>query len=378
MKTAFITTFCAHYRVGTFETLARHHAVDYYFFSEGKDWYWQQENGIRRGNFHFEYLAGFEIGRTRVTPALPLKLWRGRYDVYVKCINGRFVLPLVYLIARLRGRPFILWTGIWMRIRTPVHRLFYGLTRYTYRHSDAIVVYGEHVRRFLEGEGVPADRIFLAPQAVDNAACSRPISATEREALRGRLGLDAGQEIILYVGRLEEAKGVLYLVEAFSRVRHPRAALLLVGTGALAGALRQDVSRLGLKARVLFAGHVQPEETPAWYAIASVCVVPSVTTRVFKEPWGLAVNEAFNQGIPVIGTTSVGAAAGGLLQNGVNGLIVEERDVAALAGAIEVVLGNPGIRTMMGRNARAMILKWDNERMVRGFRQAIDFVMSKH
>ena len=64
--------------------------------------------------------------------------------------------------------------------------------------------------------------------------------------------------------------------------------------------------------------------------MADVYVLPSITTRLFKEPWGLVVNEAFNQGVPVIATDAVGAAAGGLVENGVNGFVVPEGNSRAI------------------------------------------------
>jgi len=70
-RLAFVTNICAHYRVKTFETLARYRDVDYYFFSVGDEWYWQQQQGVRAGGFHYEYLPGFRVGRTRITPTLP-------------------------------------------------------------------------------------------------------------------------------------------------------------------------------------------------------------------------------------------------------------------------------------------------------------------
>jgi hypothetical protein len=79
MKIAFVTNLCAHYNVGTFELLARDYDMDYYFFSAGREWYWQEKHGYRQGNFHSEYLSGFQIGQTRITLSLPLKLFQKMY-----------------------------------------------------------------------------------------------------------------------------------------------------------------------------------------------------------------------------------------------------------------------------------------------------------
>lgn len=377
LKIAFITNICAHYRVKTFETLARYHDVDYYFFSAGDEWYWQQEHGVRGGNFHYEYLWGFRVGQTRITPTLPWKLLRGNYDVYIKCINGRFALPLTYLVARLKRRPFILWTGIWMRLRTPFHRLAFPLTRYIYHHSDAIVVYGEHVKRYLINEGVSAERIFVAAHAVDNDTYNREVTEEEKAALRRKLGIAPDQKVVLYLGRLEEVKGLPHLLEAFASLSREDAVLLIAGTGSERKRLEQKAQELNIMSQTHFAGYVPLEETVPFYAIAWVYVLPSITTANFKEPWGLVVNEAFNQGVPVIATDAVGAAAGGLVQDGVNGFIVPERDSAALAQALQRILDNPGLREQLSQNARRIIAGWDNERMVMGFRQAIEYVRSR-
>ena len=79
---------------------------------------------------------------------------------------------------------------------------------------------------------------------------------------------------------------------------------------------------------------VAPVELRNLYAAADVLVLPSIPTRTFREPWGLVVNEAMNQGLPVIASDAVGAAAGGLVRDGRNGLVVPAGDSAALAGAL--------------------------------------------
>ena len=70
-------------------------------------------------------------------------------------------------------------------------------------------------------------------------------------------------------------------------------------------------------------------------------MLPSITTALDKEPWGLVVNEAMHAGLPVVATDAVGAAAGGLVRDGENGFVVPERDADALAAAVR----SPGDRT---------------------------------
>ena len=371
MKVAFITHYCTHYRVKTYETLARYVDVDFYFYSQGDEWYWLDEHGIEKGVFNYEYLPGFTFGRTRITPTLPLKLLQTDYDVYIKCINGRFVLPMTYAIARLRQKPFVLWTGIWTRLQTLGHRLIFPFTRYVYRHSDAIVTYGEHVRRYLLEEGVPDNRIFVTRHAVDNSVYNRTATESERRHLRDGLGIFPEQKVVLYLGRLVPEKGIPYLMKAVTNLGDD-VVLVIAGTGTDQDRLETLAHRLGIDRRVRFTGYVAPENTVLYYAVADVYVLPSITTRLFKEPWGLVVNEAFNQGVPVIATDAVGAAAGGLVENGVNGFVVPEGNSRAIEEKLSLILTDSALRDRLSRNAQATMTDWDNEHMVSGFLSAIN------
>ena len=80
----------------------------------------------------------------------------------------------------------------------------------------------------------------------------------------------------------------------------------------------------------LSRGRCEATDLRNLYAGSDVVVVPSVPTRDFLEPWGLVVNEAFHQGVPVIATDAVGAAAGGLVRHERTGLVVPAGDAEAL------------------------------------------------
>lgn len=375
IRAAFVTNICPHYRVKTFELLGKKLSVDFFFYSAGDEWYWQGNHGVRVGNFRHMYLPAFQLTKhIRVAPSLVTKLWRGRYDVYIKCINGRFALPVTYIIAKLRRKPFILWTGIWMTLDTPFHRLVFPLTRWIYRHADAIVVYGEHVKRYLTSLRIEPEKIFVAAHAMDNDEYRRPIPESEKAELRAKLSL-GNDRIVMYLGRLEAVKGLEYLLKAFAFLEAEHTTLMIVGEGSVKTRLVGLVQELGVAAKTRFVGYASPEEAIKYYALADVLVLPSVTTPKGKETWGLVINEAMNQGVPVVATDAVGAAAGGLVQSGVNGFIVPERDSEALAQAMRRILVDENLRRQMSHNARQIVAGWDNERMVKGFREAIDYAV---
>lgn len=374
MKVAFVTNICAHYRVRTFELLSKELETDFYFFSEGEEWYWQQEHGINSGKFNFQYLHGISLGKTRINFGLPWKLINNPYDIYIKCVNGKFALPITYLVARLRRKPFILWTGIWMRLQTFTHRLIYPFTKYVYLHSDAIVVYGNHVKQFLINEGVSSDRIFVASHAIDNRTYSDEVSDFEKDALLEKLEIDKHRKVILYLGRLDKSKGIKFLLSAFSKLPDNDDYLLIIaGSGPEEQGLKQRSRELGISDQIRFPGYIEKDYAKNYYSISTFLVLPSITLPTGKEPWGLVVNEAFNQGLPVIVSDAVGAAGGGLVENGINGIIVKEGDIDGLVTAMMGILSDDELRAFLSKNARSSISVWDNVKMVKGFVDAVDF-----
>ena len=371
----FVQPFCTHYTVGLFTRLAERLDTQFLFYSDGGEWYWQAEHGVRTGDFPHEYLGGFRLGRTRIAPALLWKLLRSPARAILSSIDGKFALAAAYLVARSKRVPFLLWTGVWFRLGTPLHRRIFALTRFLYRHADAIIVYGEHVKRYLVSEGVRPERVFVAPHAVDNQFYSRVVSDSEKDALRKKLGIRAGQSVIVFLGRLEAVKGIAHLLEAFASSRLEDSVLVIAGVGRERPALERLVARLRIEERVRFAGYVPIEETVGYYAIASVVVLPSVTTPAAKEAWGLVVNEAFNQGVPVIATDAVGAAAGGLVRDGVNGIVVPEGNAGALAGSLERMVNDPAARQQLGTAGRREVAEWSLDAQAAGFAGALEFVL---
>lgn len=376
-RLAFVQTFCSHYTVGLFNLLAQHIDTQFFFYSDGGEWYWQATHGVRSGDFPHTYLSGFRFGNTRIAPSLPWKLFSSRAQAILSCIDGKFSLPVAYLVARWKRLPFLLWTGIWCRVDTPLLRWMFPLTRYLYQHADGIVAYGEHVKRYLVSEGVQPQRIFVAPHAVDNSFYSRMVSESEKEDLRRNLGIVGGQKVVLYLGRLEKIKGIQYLLKAFASSNLPDAVLVIAGDGSERPALENLIIQLGIEKRARFAGYVPPEQTVPYYALSSVVVLPSVSTPEGKETWGLVVNEAFNQGIPVVATDAVGAVAGGLLQDQRNGLVVPERDSDALAGALKKIWEDDASRERLGSAAKRSVANWNHALQASGFVLALQTVLHR-
>jgi glycosyltransferase involved in cell wall biosynthesis len=250
----------------------------------------------------------------------------GDFRAVIAGTAGRTALPAAYLGARRSGTPFLLWTALWAHPRTPAFTLAgTPLLRFMYKNSDAVITYGPHVSRFVQERG--ATNVHVAPQAVDVAFWTAPAERPERPP--------AAEFVALAVGRPARYKGTPELHEAWARARFatPGEALVEVGAGTA-------------------VGPQPPRQLRNFYAGADVLVMPAIKTRDFLEPWGLVANEAMHQRLPIIATTAVGAAAGGLVRDGRNGLVVPSGDAAALAAALRRLRDDAPLRARLGTQAQ--------------------------
>jgi glycosyltransferase involved in cell wall biosynthesis len=283
----------------------------------------------------------------------------GRYRAVVCGLGGRLALPGAYVAARRARIPFVLWTSIWAHPLTLAHGLSWIPTRHLYSAADAIVTYGPHVTRYVERFRTRG-AVFEAPQAVDPAEFGRHVPDADVAATRRRAGARPDQVLVLFVGRLVREKGVETLARAWRRAElGDEAVLALAGDGPLS----PPGTRLGF---------VERAELPALYAAADVLVLPSIRTRTFTEPWGLVTNEAMHQGTPVIATDAVGAAAGGLVRDGRNGLVVRASDEDELAARIRSIVRNPELRAQLGAAAREDVGAYTPEEWANGVARALD------
>ncbi len=141
-------------------------------------------------------------------------------------------------------------------------------------------------------------------------------------------------DVILFVGRLIDWKGVNILVSSMKKVRDTvrNARLVIVGDGPERKSLADRVKELGLEDSVTFTGQVSDEELKDYYSRASVFVLPSITVNNQTEGLGVVLLEAMASGIPVIGSNTGGIPD--IIEDKVNGLLVPPGDPDALAEAI--------------------------------------------
>ncbi len=269
----FVTNFCSHYRVGAFEELSRRARTRFVFFSDAREGYWEKKNPVGGARIDETTALGIHIfPKVRLPLRLLGILLTGNYDAVIKCTNGRMELPLAFLASKLRRKKFVLWQTIWYHPQSIFHRLSLPILRAIWKRADAIVVYGQHGKDFLVGQGVKPEKVFIGWQAVDNSLYGRPVSSEEVAGVRTKLGV-GDRNVVLYVGQFVPVKGLDVLVRAYQRMRTKDTCLVLVGRG-------EEEQRLRTLAAgapdILFTGYLPPHQLAPLYAMASAFVLPSV------------------------------------------------------------------------------------------------------
>ena len=341
----FVTGHAPAYRIGALARLHERERIELCLFG----------GGSTHGGPGFDGEVPFP-SRTAGPGEIARLARSGSYRAVVCPTGGRLAPLATWAGARRGGVPLVLWASLWAHPRSAAHTLSYLPLRRLYRTADAVVTYGPHVSAYVAARG--ARNIHVAPQSVDNefwrAAGVEPAD----------LGNDAGRTRFLFVGRPVPEKGLGVLLAAWRELPSGTPAELVV-----AGAAGQDAA---LPAGVVRLPHADPARLRELYEACDVLIVPSVSTRTFREPWGLVVNEAMNRGLAVIASDAVGAAAGGLVRDGQNGIVVPERDPRALAQAISRMAADRALRERMGRAGSQDVLAFSHDAWAAGFSAALE------
>ncbi len=352
----FATGHAPAYRVGAFARLHEHEDIEVALFG-GRS---------KHGGEAFSGDLPFPNRRVRQRELAALAA-SGRYRAVVCPTGGRVAPGATWLGARHARVPLILWASLWAHPRTVAHALSYLPLKRLYRSADAVVTYGPHVSAYVRARG--ARNVHVAPQSVDNDFWSAPTVTAPSDPPWPA----AAETRFLFVGRPAREKGLGVLIEAWraSGLRAPTAALALVGVGSIPLWVPAEGTAGQERDEVVYLDPVGPMELRNLYGASDVLVLPSIPTRTFREPWGLVINEAMNQGLAVIATDAVGAAAGGLVRDGHNGLVVPAGDSAALADAIGRLAEDAGLRTRLGRAGAHDVRAFSHDAWARGFSGAL-------
>jgi glycosyltransferase involved in cell wall biosynthesis len=163
---------------------------------------------------------------------------------------------------------------------------------------------------------------------------------------------------LICVASLEEKKGHRYLIEACGQLLKNGLEFrcLLVGDGELRATLEASVEQQGLSKQITFLGRQPRQRVGELLAQSQVLILPSIiTSRGKMEGIPVALMEGMAMEMPVIATDISGVSE--LVENGVTGLLVPEKDATALAGAIQRLRDAPEVAIVLGQNGRRKVVQ---------------------
>jgi glycosyltransferase involved in cell wall biosynthesis len=237
----------------------------------------------------------------------------------------------------------------------------------------AFLYIGEENRKFYKFYGVPDEKLFFAPYAVDNERFQKEYERLKdkKEELRKELGIEPDDIVILFVGKLIPKKRPMDLLKAYESILRisdvpsidgniltSDVHLLYVGDGELRLNLEKYTKEHNLK-NVHFVGFKNQTEISKYYVMSDIFVLPSDV----GETWGLVVNEAMNFRLPVIVSDLVGCGAD-LVKHGENGYIFETGDIEELARYLEELIINEEKRKLFGEKSFEIVKGYNYDKTV--------------
>lgn len=231
------------------------------------------------------------------------------------------------------------------------HQFVATVERIAMRGADAITSPSKDLAQFVSKDlKYPLEQIKI----IHNPINTDVFTPSGKKAINDNLSLK-----VLFVGRLEERKGIKYLIESWPQViaAVPKAHLYVIGddtqnakgqTSELTQ-LKKFINKHNIAESITFLGRVPLSDLPTYYRSADICVVPSVYDN---SPY--ACLESMSCGTTTIGTASGGTAE--YMVDGESGIIVKAKDSNVLAKAIIGLLQNDKERLRLGNNARARVL----------------------
>jgi colanic acid/amylovoran biosynthesis glycosyltransferase len=228
-----------------------------------------------------------------------------------------------------------------------------------FKEGDLFLPISEYWKDRLLEHGCPEERIVVHHMGVD----------CERFGFAPR-GIEPGKPVrVLSVCRLVEKKGIEYAIRAVARVlkkggaEAPRIEYTIVGDGPLRPHLESVVDELDLADSVRFLGSRPSDKVAKLMARAHVFLAPSITaTDGNKEGIPVAIMEAMATGLPVVSSRHSGIPE--LVEDGVTGLLAEERDVNGLADHLARLIDDPGLYTRLAAAGRTRVEEEFNNQLL--------------
>jgi len=159
-----------------------------------------------------------------------------------------------------------------------------------------------------------------------------------------------GKNVILFLGRLAEKKGVKYLIQALNLIKNLDYILLIGGDGPLRKELEEIVNNFNLNKRVKFLGYITGKEKIDYILLSDIMIIPSIITKEGDtEGLPVTIMEGMAAGLPII-TTNVGGIKD-IIKNNQNGILIQEKNPRLISERIIHLIKDRNFMKRLSKNA---------------------------
>ena len=226
-------------------------------------------------------------------------------------------------------------------------------------NADAYIASSSKAKEKLVAWGAKEKSIFMSLLTVD-------ISPYRNAVKNGT------SNTILYVGRIIRGKGLDLLINALSEIKCDYQ-LHIVGNGSddQVAELKQQANMLGVDSKIEWLGFKSGHELVDEYVNAGAFVLP---TR--EDCFGLVLLEALCSSTPIV-SSKYADGSYDIVSAGKNGFIVDPEKTTEFARAIETIIDNKEVQRRFSENCKANIEKFEFKEVTKGYKQAIDYVLTR-
>lgn len=368
MKILFLTNIPSPYRVDFFNELGKMCELTVlYELNNATD---RNKNWMHRKNKYFNaiFLKGI---RTTADSALCISVLKYLKDsTYDIIVIGGYSTPtgmLAINYLKLNNKKFILSSdGGIIKNET---KLKYNIKRYFIGSAYAWLSTGKKTTEYLLNYGAKKDKIYKYPftsirkQDILDSITSRD----DKFIIRNKLNIKY-EKVIISVGQFIERKGFDILIKAMNLLPRTYGLYIIGGNPTQEYINLKDQYKLD---NVHFEDFKAKEELKEYYKLGDLFVLP---TR--EDIWGLVINEAMANGLPII-TTDNCVAGLELVKEGINGYIIKVENIEQLANKINLILSNSNNIKSMSRNSLDVIKDKTIEQMAHRHIEIFNNILSQ-
>lgn len=221
-------------------------------------------------------------------------------------------------------------------------KLLHRRSKFVLKSADAVIGLTEHMKK--EMENICKKNVFVVPNG---------INLREFKNLQ-KLKIDKRKQRILFVGSLVPVKGIKYLIESMKKITndYPNAELVIVGDGVDKYELEKLVIELDLCDSISFVGKVPNHKIGQYMIESDIFVLPSLS-----EGFGIVLLEAMASGLPIVASNVGGIPS--IIQNGVNGFLVDPKNSEKIAEKVLFLLNNEETMIKISQNNKKKVENYD-------------------